>query len=185
MYNHLWTRTLRAVYLGFFIYALPYLAHANVAKEQDIKAAYLFNLGSYIEWPDVAFADVETAFKVCVVGATPVTNLLESAAQQRKINNRKTDVLELSSTLQNVEHCHLLFIAHSAQALIVSILERVKGHPVLTVSEAERFIQVGGMIEFYLLDNRVRLAIAPESMTDAGLHPSSQLMRVAKLRSRQ
>lgn len=182
MYKHLKISVLCFLWLSFIVHGTA--DAVNAAKEEDIKAAYLFNLGSYTEWPDSAFVDADAVFKLCILGETPVTQVLQAVAPQRKINNRSTQVIELSADLQAADNCHLIFVAHTAQALVASLLEQVKQKPVLTVSEIERFIHNGGMIEFYMLDNRVRLAIAPESITDTGLKPSSQLMRVAKLRSR-
>jgi hypothetical protein len=52
---------------------------------------------------------------------------------------------------------------------------------VLTVGEADRFAQRGGMIGFVLENNRVRLDINRAAAESAGLRVSSKLLAVARM----
>lgn len=62
----------------------------------------------------------------------------------------------------------------NAQKPVSLLLKRVKQRPILTVSDIDCFIQYVEIIEFYMLNNHVCLAMAPENIIDAGLNPRSQ-----------
>ena len=51
----------------------------------------------------------------------------------------------------------------------------------LTVGEADHFARRGGMIGFFLEDNRVRLEVNRGAAERAGLRLSSKLLAVARL----
>jgi hypothetical protein len=58
-------------------------------------------------------------------------------------------------------------------------LEALHGAPILTVSDIPDFVSRGGMIQFVLIDNRVRFEINVSNAERAGLTVSSQLLKVA------
>jgi hypothetical protein len=62
-----------------------------------------------------------------------------------------------------------------------SILEQLKGISILTVSDIPGFCQGGGMIDFELLDQKVRFEVNPGAAERARLKVSSKLLSVAKI----
>jgi len=174
-----------ALVLGLSIGVLPSLGFAiDDAKEHEIKAAYIFNLGSYITWPDGLFKSASDTFTICLLGDNPtLLATLNFIAPKRQINSRNTAIKIISNTADG-DTCQIVFIDRSMESSMEQVIAWHQNKPILLVSDMERFIRLGGMVEFYMLDNKVRLAMAPESITDTGLKPSSHLMRVAQLRSR-
>lgn len=61
------------------------------------------------------------------------------------------------------------------------ILAELAGAPVLTVSEIEGFGRRGGIINFYLEENRVRFEINPRAAEAGGLRISSELLSLGKI----
>ncbi len=175
----------RTLMIGMFINVLSPLGFAiESAKEHEIKAAYLFNLGSYISWPEALFANESDNFTICIVGQHPaLVATLRFIALKRKINGHSS-VVQTLERIEEADVCQIVFIPRDQEMNMTDINTWHQKKPVLLVSDMDRFIRLGGMIEFYMLNNRVRLAMDPESISDSGLKPSSQLMRVAQLRSR-
>ena len=58
------------------------------------------------------------------------------------------------------------------------LMQRVRG-PVLTVGETAQFLRDGGMVRFYLQNNKVRFQINQKNAEAAGLKVSSQLLALA------
>jgi hypothetical protein len=179
------TKTLCSLILGLSIGMLAPLSFAvDDAKEYEIKAAYIFSLGSYITWPDTLFQGEDDSFTICVLGGNPnLVKTLNFIAPKRKINNRSV-VIQALVKPEDGKICQILYIDSSLANNMQQIGAWHQKKPILLVSDMDRFIRRGGMIEFYMLNNKVRLAMDPETISDSGLRPSSQLMRVAKLRSR-
>jgi hypothetical protein len=61
------------------------------------------------------------------------------------------------------------------------VLARLKHRPILTVSDADRFAERGGMIRFVTDRSRIRLQINPAAAEAAHLTISSKLLRVAEV----
>ena len=63
---------------------------------------------------------------------------------------------------------------------MAEILARIDASPTLTVGEAARFAERGGMIGFAIEERRVRFDVNLKAVRAAGLNPSSQLLKVAR-----
>jgi hypothetical protein len=61
------------------------------------------------------------------------------------------------------------------------VLDSLKGRPILTVGDTDRFAGRGGMIRFVTDRNRIRLRINLEAATAANLKISSKLLRPAEI----
>ena len=79
-----------------------------------------------------------------------------------------------------LEGCHVLFLGEGQKKMLPDALASVKGSPVLTVGETERFAQDGGMIGLCLEQNRIRFEINLDSAERAGLRISARLLALAK-----
>ena len=42
------------------------------ASEYEIKASYLMNFPSFVDWPDSASADLQAPLRVCLLGQDPL-----------------------------------------------------------------------------------------------------------------
>jgi len=77
--------------------------------------------------------------------------------------------------------CHVLFISQPDTETLKQALERVRGLPVLTVSESSDFLRLGGMINFVVEQDRVRFEINLEAAEQHHLKLSSKLLAVARV----
>ena len=59
-------------------------------------------------------------------------------------------------------------------------MRAVSNAPILTVGESEEFIHQGGMIGFYLQENRIRFDINLQAAKRVNLRFSSRLLLLAK-----
>ena len=76
--------------------------------------------------------------------------------------------------------CQILFINSSATGKLESILRRLSGESVLTVSENVSFTALGGMINFVVKNDKIGFEINKRATDKAGLKLSSQLLKLAK-----
>ncbi len=161
---------------------LPFTVNSavNAAEEYEIKAVYLFNLGSFIYWPD-AEMDKAEKFHICVLGQDPFGNNLDFVAQEINTVQKRPVLLHRVQNVSQTQACHVVFIGESEQLRLSYILQQLQNKPILTVSDMERFVVEGGMVQFYQRDGKIRLMLDPQAFTEAGLKASSHLMRIAKL----
>jgi len=95
------------------------------------------------------------------------------------IDGRPVRVLHFKEA-QEIQGCQVLFIGIADKKFISATLANLKGTPVLTVGESEHFVQDGGMIGFFLEDNKVRFEINLNAAEHANLKISARLLALAK-----
>jgi hypothetical protein len=74
-----------------------------------------------------------------------------------------------------------VFVSASERGRLPEILSALGSKSVLTVSEVEEFAARGGVINFVLVDNRVRFEINPGAAKRSGLKISSELLRLGRI----
>jgi hypothetical protein len=172
---------LRAFLCVVALAGLVFSTRAETAEEREsaLKAAFLFNFFSYVQWPSKANEPNEAPFIVGVIGDSSLdpafAALSGKLAKGRRIEVRKLD------DLSKIEGCHLIFITASEEKRVGQILEQTKNHAILTVGESSGFTREGGMINLVPLRNRYQLEINPDAAEKVGLTLSSQLLKLARI----
>ena len=156
-------------------------AEAPLAEEYPVKAAFLFNFAKFVEWPAGAFKGPEDPIAICVLGQDPFGSALEDVVRNKTVANRAFVVRDVANA-QQAGKCHIVFVSASERKRCRSFLGELKGRSILTVGEAEDFIENGGIINFKLKDARVRIEIDADAAERAKLRISSKLLSLAEIR---
>ena len=154
-------------------------AQTTSAGEYEVKAAMLYRLTYFVEWPNSA-GGADESTKLCVIGQDPFGAALDSVISAQAQNGKKAEVRHLGKA-DGVRGCHVVYIATSEKKNVAQVLAAVKGSSVLTVGDMAQFAEKGGMIQFSLEDNRVRFDINLEEASQAGLKISSRLLMLARV----
>jgi len=166
----------RRTWLGLVLQACAALAWAQDdlgPDELHVKAAFLYKFTSYVDWPEGAFAGADGPFLVGVQGADALYGELGQLVASRKVHERAVLVRRLVPG-ESTAGLHMLFAGRG------SALRAEPGRPVLVVTEAEGEMPLGSMINFRLVERRVRFDIALDAVETAGLRMSSRLLAVAR-----
>jgi hypothetical protein len=155
-------------------------AATDTPTESQVKAAMIYNFAQFVEWPENDPQSRQSTFVIGVLGEDPIGTILEGTLKGETFQNRKVQVLRLS-TLNDVKACQILFVSQSQKKHIPEILDAIQGHSILTVGDSEDFASLGGMIAFKKDGAKIRFQINPEAATRAGLKISSKLLRLAIL----
>ena len=151
-------------------------AQAPVATEYDVKAAYLYNFGKFVQWPP---GERRTAaFEVCVLGRDPFGEALDRVVSGAAIGGRPVVARRLDSA-EDSAGCHVLFVSAPDEREAGAMLAQLADTDVLTVGDTPRFLDQGGMIRFIADSGRVRFEVNLARARAAGLMLSSDLLRVA------
>jgi hypothetical protein len=165
--------------VAWAILDLPRLAaQASKHPEYEVKAAYLYNFGNFVEWPPSAAVPRDDAFTICVLGEDPFGPALDSTLAGETLNGKSVMPKRISKP-QEAAGCRILFISSSEQNQLKEILGTLDKASVLTVSDMPQFVQRGGMVQFILAENRVRFEVNLATAERAGLTLSSQLLKLA------
>lgn len=162
-----------ALILALTTFCSPAPAESGT-MEYVIKAAYLLKFTPFVEWPAAAFAAPSSPFYVCVLGGDPFGSDLDQALSGHQVGGHPVKVRRLQA-LDGPDECHILYLG-SARAQAQAALNKVRGTPVLTVTEQSQGIS-GGVVQFVVKDGHVRFSI------DAGAAAANRVVISAKLLS--
>jgi hypothetical protein len=151
---------------------------AQRPREYQVKAAYLYGFGRFVEWPTGAPVAADGAFVLCVLGEDPFGRLLDEAADGAVMKNQPVSVRRIERA-EDGSACDTLFVSASEQPRLARILSVLERRPVLTVGDSPEFARQGGMIGFSTEGSRVRFTVNLAAAQDAGLMLQSELLRVA------
>jgi len=145
------------------------------ATEYRIKAAFLYNFTSFVTWPEDRAGT--PGFTLCVLGDDPFGDLLDKLAG-KPVNGKQLVVRRLGS-LALLDQCQLVFVSEASTDQIGDALALLRELPVLTVSDIRGFTELGGIIEFRIIANKVRFDINLDAAESSGLTISSKLLSLA------
>jgi YfiR/HmsC-like len=169
----------------FWALATPGMqAQSSQLSDYDVKAAYLFNFGRFIDWPANGDAAKSSFFAICILGRDPFGPNLDRMLSGQTVNGKKITVKRISSPHES-EGCQVLFLSAEEAGQLKQIIAALDDHAVLTVSDMPQFSQQGGMIQFVLEQNRVRFEVNLTAAQRVGLAPSSELLKVATVVRRE
>jgi len=157
-----------------FLAATPGLAQTPRPSEYQLKAAFLYNFAKFIDWP----SDDSSTFVIGILGDNPFGKSLEQVVAGKQINGHTISV-QFFQTAAEATRCQILFISNSESKHFTEIIKNLKGSAVLTVSENDRFIESGGMVDFVKEDSRIRFQINDDAAKAVRLKISSKLLSLA------
>jgi len=157
----------------------PIMASEAPAEEYRVKGAFLLNFAKFVEWPPQAFKKPWDPIVICILGVNPFTPALDLAARQLAVESRTVVVKQIPDA-QLASQCHIVFVGVSEKKHVRAVLDAVQKESVLTVGESEGFVASGGVIEFSVEENKVRMEISAEAAKRAGLHISAKLLSLAQ-----
>lgn len=151
---------------------------AEIGKEFQLKAAYLYNFARFISWPENFFDDSNGTLNICVVGENPFGSIL-SELESKEIDKHAISVHYFEDfSSPPIQKCHLAFLHGPAtdrelQALKEALVKSV------SVSDAKGFAHSGGDIEFILVQDKLRFIINNTALKEKGLKPRASLLELA------
>jgi len=151
---------------------------ADVTAE-EVKAAFVFQIARYVEWPGNAFPRPDTPLTITVVGADALASELSRIVRGRMAHDRPIVVQRLKDA-SALTATHLLFIGQDQRARLVELGRTARQRGILIVAEWESALTAGAMVNFVMVEGRVRFEVALDAVQRSGLKMSSRLLAVAQ-----
>src|SRR5450432_2820741 len=148
-------------------------------EEYQMKAAILYNLAKFVEWPSNTFKSTTDPITSCILGDSPFGRSLDLQLNGKPIDDRKVVVRHVSEISQ-ARGCQILMITNSVPKRN-SNLNEIKASGILTVGEADGFASEGGVVNLKLESGKVRIQINVEAAEREGLRISSRLLNLAQI----
>jgi hypothetical protein len=149
------------------------------APERNVKDAFLDKFAAYVEWPEAAFTAPDSPIVIGVTGDDALEAELTRITAGRQVGGRPLAVRRVND-IDALSGLHILFVGRADNARLQLFVRALQSRPVLLVTETEAAHGLGGIINFIVVDGRVRFWIANQEAEKRGLKLSSRLLSVAQ-----
>jgi hypothetical protein len=149
------------------------------APERNVKAAFLYKFAAYVEWPEAAFTAPDSPIVIGVTGDDALEAELTRITAGRQVGGRPLAVRHVND-VDALGGLHIMFVGRADSARLQLFVRALQSRPVLLVTETETAHGLGGIINFVVVDGRVRFWIANQEAEKRGLKLSSRLLSVAQ-----
>lgn len=163
--------------LTWALIALALCAALGAAQSRDeraVRAAYVFNLTKYVEWPAA-----KNELVIGFVGSPETGEVMQKMLDGKRSESRIIHVLLFPSD-EELKKCSLVYIGDSPKK-IRPLLDKFENTNVLTVGEAESFARDGGIVGLVRVGDQVQIQVNLEAAQHAGIKISSRLLSLAQI----
>ena len=146
----------------------------------EVKAALLFKIARFVEWPASSFDPALPELRLCVIGEDPFGAALDSLAG-KQVQGRAVRILRARQPGEHAAECHIAFLNEPNEKRLRAWLRALDGAPVLTVGDVDGFSHNGGTVNLLIRDRRVKFEVNVTASELAGLKISAQLLQLATI----
>jgi hypothetical protein len=140
-----------------------------------VKAAFLYRFASFVEWP----ADSPVSpFVIAVAGDEEVAKQLEALAPRMQVNRRPVQLRRVARAA-DLDGVHILYVGPKALSRTRSLRSVAIERPILIVTDDDRGLDAGAVINFVEANRNVRFEISVIAADRARLKIDSALLSVA------
>ena len=148
------------------------------ASEQSIKAAYLYKFTDYVEWPSDVLDDPAVPLTIGVLADDVLARELETMTRGRVAHGRSIVVRRVAPR-DPLEGMHVLFVGSAGTADLPYLTTAARQYAILVVTESGNALELGSVINFRPMDQRIRFEVSLDSADRSGLKLSARLLAVA------
>jgi hypothetical protein len=167
-------------------------AASDTAKEDQLKAAFLYNFLKFVDWPTDKMPDNNEPAIIGIYGGQGFAKTFEPI-KDKTVGSKRIVVKEFvcltkdsgdedwNKQIKEFERCHILFFVDCPdEGITKKIIEAMNNKGVLTVGQNGNFIKTGGNINFLIEENKLRFEINLVSAKNNNLKVRSNLLKLAK-----
>ncbi|MCK5147460.1 YfiR family protein [bacterium] len=156
-------------------------AYGQSAGEYTLKAVYIERFTRFVEWPDsLSFPSDSSKFHFVILGDNPFGDRMETSYRNTKIHNRAVKVTYIQS-IDDLKEAHALFITRSNRFQISRIINKIKGRPILSITEIKNAAKKGIHINFTVSGASLQFEINHKATEESSLKMSFHLLQRAKI----
>ena len=168
------------LYLSIMLLLCNAVVSAQTSPEYQVKAAFVYNLTHFVEWPPQAYPNNNSPIIIGVLGKNPFGNVLKEMVAGERIGGHPLVVIHFTD-VEKAKYCHLLYVNFEAKTEIVAVMNRLRGHNILMVSDAPGFAKMGGMVRLFTKNDKINIEINLEEARKERLQISSKLLKLAQI----
>src|ERR1019366_7352191 len=158
--------------LGLMV-LVPAICLPQSQDERAVRAAYVFNLAKFVEWPAG-----KNELRVGFFGSRETGEYLQKMLDGRTSESRQIRMILFPSD-DELRKCSMVYIAEGQQKKIRATLDKLGNGNIVTVGETDSFAQDGGMVGLVKVGEQIQMQVNVEATQRAGVKIGSHLVNLA------
>jgi hypothetical protein len=155
----------------------PPVRAETVAALSALKAAYTFHFLNLVRWEHPLSS---SSLEVCVFGDSDTGDQMYGSLHDRTVNGQAIHVRRIPSDTTRAERCDAIYIPDVHRERAAALLAIYDHSATLTISDIPRFVGLGGVIGFAVVDGRLRFDINERAAAKKKLRISAKLLELAR-----
>lgn len=172
-------RRLRTALLAALLLALP--GHSAWAAERvdenEVKAAVIYNLLLFVQWP--ARLSPAAGFRFCVLDDGALTTALRHH-ERKAVQGRMLEIHRVGTAPEDLDTCLAIMVEAGNPRVLARLGILARTQALLVIAEGAGAVDRGAMIGLHTDGGRVTFDINQGAMKRSGLAPSSKILRLAR-----
>jgi hypothetical protein len=156
------------------LFLFSFVFNSAFAQIEKMQAAFLYNFTMLVNWPD---SYKSGDFVIAVLGSGPINKELEDMSKQKKAG-AQTIVIKKIASASEIGNAHMVFVANSAKGKIAEVVSKTSSSATLVVTESDGAGKDGAIINFMLVDEKLRFELNEPKATSKGLNLASNLLKL-------
>lgn len=144
------------------------------AQVSKFQALYLLQFAKNTSWPQ---EDSGKPFVITVISDNALASALRAAAANKKIGNRRIDVVE-SATASGLNRSDIIFLGESKRSQMHSLVSAQSGKKVLIVGSSQGLCANGAGITFVPDNGKLKFEIHEGNIGNNGLKVTPKLVQL-------
>jgi hypothetical protein len=156
-------------------FALVNPAYGEATREYPLKAAFLFKLTRYVQWPPSP-----KPFTIGILGDDPFGEVLDQIVRGEAVQKRPV-ILKRSHDTGDLTACDVVFVSRSEKDRLRDVLPELSKSKILTVGETEGFCRNGGIVNLIVENGRLSFEINSLAAKRRGIVIDPQVLSLARI----
>lgn len=175
--NLVWLRQI-SLMLVMLILSAPLSGQSVVLREYSVKAAFLYNLVKYTDWPSRTFPQPDAPIVIGLLGSDPFGPVLDRIVEGRVINGHPI-LIRRATGVAELRGAHVVFVGASESGRAAEQCAALESFRALTVGDNAQTAAFSA-VKFDLEADRVVFTIDLDRASRVGANISSKLLHLAK-----
>jgi hypothetical protein len=154
------------------------VAAAQAVERDDLKAAIVYNILLFVDWPSDAAPVAGGSLVLCTDPASTLNTPLKSLAG-RPVHAYRLELHELAAG-ESPRRCHALFLDAGSRVQALPLRRQLKGLPVLVIGDEPSGADEPVAIHLDEANGRMAFDVDMATVKQARLQLSSRLLRLAR-----
>lgn len=156
------------------LFVFSFVCNAAFAQIEKMQAAFMYNFTMLVNWPS---SYQSGDFVIAVMGSGAINKELEDMAKQKKAG-AQTIVIKKISSASEIGNAQMVYVANSAKGKIGDVVAKTASSATLVVTESDGAGKEGAIINFMLVDEKLRFELNESKASAKGLKLAANLVKL-------